>query len=220
MKKKKGSDDWRTSGLLIIMFLLWILVFDYLCQLQPWPFTFNIFKCKRRSVSLNFCYFSHWCKALNFHFVHFGVVCKWRQCWWKNLIFHVVSMDLIWSRRQSLAQSWMKIDVIYKQLQKLCYIVSRETKKNFQNFSLTSVISTTSPVFKSIMSPYALPAMLHLLNVMMFCVKVPVLSEKMYWICPSSSFNVVVRALANVFVFLWNIFSSQLIWNDWANRMT
>ena len=37
-----------------------------------------------------------------------------------------------------------------------------------------------------------LPWMLHLLKVMMFWVRVPVLSEKMYWIWPSSSFSVVV----------------------------
>ena len=37
-----------------------------------------------------------------------------------------------------------------------------------------------------------LPWMLHLLKVMMFWVRVPVLSEKMYWIWPNSSFSVVV----------------------------
>lgn len=36
--------------------------------------------------------------------------------------------------------------------------------------------------------------MVHFLNCMMFCVRVPVLSEKMYWIWPSCSLRVVVRA--------------------------
>lgn len=36
--------------------------------------------------------------------------------------------------------------------------------------------------------------MLHFLKAMMFCVRVPVLSEKMYSIWPNCSFRVVVRA--------------------------
>lgn len=43
------------------------------------------------------------------------------------------------------------------------------------------------------------------------CVKVPVLSEKMYSIWPSSSFRVVVLDLAGVFVLAWYILLSQLI---------
>lgn len=43
------------------------------------------------------------------------------------------------------------------------------------------------------------------------CVRVPVLSEKMYSICPSSSLRVVVRALAGVSVFSWYIWLSRLI---------
>ena len=43
---------------------------------------------------------------------------------------------------------------------------------------------------------YAVPAMVHFLNSMMFLVSVPVLSEKMYLICPSSSFRLDVLALA------------------------
>lgn len=39
--------------------------------------------------------------------------------------------------------------------------------------------------------------MVHFLNCMMFCVSVPVLSEKMYSIWPSCSFSVVVRAWRN-----------------------
>ena len=67
---------------------------------------------------------------------------------------------------------------------------------------ISPVASITSPklllimmqvktLLKTLMRTY-LPWMLHLLKVMMFCVRVPVLSEKMYWICPSSSFSVVV----------------------------
>lgn len=87
-------------------------------------------------------------------------------------------------------------------------------------YLLTSVWSIISPVFWSMTSPNVRPFMLHLLKVITFCVRVPVLSEKMYWIWPSSSFNVVVRALADVCDFSWYIFSSQFIKNDWAKRMT
>lgn len=58
-------------------------------------------------------------------------------------------------------------------------------------------------------SPYDLPLMEQRLKVMMFCVKVPVLSEKMYLICPSSSFSVVVLAWAGVSLLVWYIFLSQ-----------
>src|SRR4029434_2284770 len=51
--------------------------------------------------------------------------------------------------------------------------------------------------------------MVHLLKVMMFLVRVPVLSEKMYLIWPSSSFRVVVRASAGVSVRAWYILRSH-----------
>lgn len=110
------------------------------------------------------------------------------------------------------------------------FIPNKESKYISQNIDnsivkmlcikLTSVSLIISPVAGSIISPNARPLMLHLLNVIMFWVRVPVLSENMYCIWPSSSFNVVVRALAGVFVFSWNIFSSQLTKNDWAKRIT
>jgi hypothetical protein len=43
----------------------------------------------------------------------------------------------------------------------------------------------------------------HFLKDMTFCVNVPVLSEKMYSIWPSSSLSFVVRALAGVFDFFF-----------------
>lgn len=51
---------------------------------------------------------------------------------------------------------------------------------------------------ESIHSPYVLPLMEHLLKTIMFCVSVPVLSEKMNSTWPSSSFRVVVLASAGV----------------------
>ena len=51
----------------------------------------------------------------------------------------------------------------------------------------------------------------HLLKTMMFWVRVPVLSEKMYSTWPSSSLRVVVRASAGVRFFVQNIFLSQLM---------
>lgn len=71
----------------------------------------------------------------------------------------------------------------------------------------------TSDITVSIVcsSPYAWPLMEHLLKVMMFWVRVPVLSLKMYSTCPSSSFSVVVRASAAVLLRLQNILRSQLM---------
>lgn len=54
----------------------------------------------------------------------------------------------------------------------------------------------------------------------MFCVRVPVLSEKMNLTCPSSSFRVVVRASAGVSVWSWYIFWSQLMKKLWPSRRT
>lgn len=51
----------------------------------------------------------------------------------------------------------------------------------------------------------------HLLKTMMFCVRVPVLSEKTYSTWPSSSLSVVVRASAGVRRRAQNIFLSQLM---------
>ena len=47
---------------------------------------------------------------------------------------------------------------------------------------------------------YLMPAMEHCLNSISFRVSVPVLSEKMYLICPSSSLRFEVRAMAGVSV--------------------
>ena len=52
-------------------------------------------------------------------------------------------------------------------------------------------------------TPRSLPSsgeMVHLRKIMTFCVNVPVLSEKMYSICPRSSESDAVRASAGVFV--------------------
>lgn len=52
------------------------------------------------------------------------------------------------------------------------------------------------------------------------CVRVPVLSENIYSICPSSSFRVVVRALACVPLSTWYMALSQLIKKLCHNRIT
>lgn len=52
--------------------------------------------------------------------------------------------------------------------------------------------------------------MVHFLNCMIFCVRVPVLSEKTYWIWPSSSFRVVVRACRQLKEFMQQSCSDQL----------
>ena len=49
---------------------------------------------------------------------------------------------------------------------------------------------------------------------------VPVLSEKMYSICPNSSFSVVVLALAGVSVSAWYMFRSQPMMKLSASRIT
>lgn len=76
----------------------------------------------------------------------------------------------------------------------------KDRNKNCR-FELTSSGSIMSPVFTSMISPNTRPLILHLLNVMMFWVSVPVLSLKIYWIWPSSSLSVVVRARAGVSFF-------------------
>ena len=50
------------------------------------------------------------------------------------------------------------------------------------------------------MYPFNFRKNINLKNPLFTCVKVPVLSEKMYSICPSSSLSVVVLALAGVSV--------------------
>ena len=51
-------------------------------------------------------------------------------------------------------------------------------------------------------------------------VSVPVLSEKMYSICPNSSLSVVVLALAGVSVSSWYMARSQLMMKLSASRIT
>lgn len=67
-----------------------------------------------------------------------------------------------------------------------------------ENSNLITQISFKRCTKTSWISPNNLPLMEHLLKTMMFWVSVPVLSLKTYFIWPSSSFSVVVRASAGV----------------------
>ena len=53
--------------------------------------------------------------------------------------------------------------------------------------------------------PYLFPAMEHFLNSMTFRVSVPVLSLKINFTCPNSSFKFEVRAIAGVLLSAWYI---------------
>lgn len=63
----------------------------------------------------------------------------------------------------------------------------------FENVQIAKAQWVSNPTL-----PYIVPSMQHFLNVMIFCVKVPVLSEKTYWICPRWSFRLVLLAFAGV----------------------
>lgn len=88
-------------------------------------------------------------------------------------------------------------------------------RKNFLH-NLSIFLHQLSP--KSIIK--LLRLFIYYLKILQTCVSVPVLSEKIYWIWPNSSFNVVVLAFAYIFLCLQYISLSQLMRKLCINLIT
>lgn len=84
----------------------------------------------------------------------------------------------------------------------------------------TRIINRGKSILLVYTHSYSLPPTEHRLNSMTFFVRVPVLSVNMYLTIPSSSFRLLVRAIAGVFESGWYISMSMLMNVAWTNLTT